>query len=219
VKGRTLTPEEAGRVYDRIGRLQDWQRFYEGPATRALEADAGFESAHSVFELGSGTGAYAERLLDGPLPSDAVYRGVDVSPRMIGLASERLDRFGDRASVELVSGLPPLPGDDHSFDRFVANYVFDLLSGELTSGILEEAHRLLTADGRLCVVALAPGGTGPARAVCSAWEALWRQSPSLVGGCRPIDFAGLLDANWHVDHMRTVTAWAVTSQVVIAHPV
>ena len=219
MKGRTLTPQEAGRVYDRIGRFQDWQRFYEGPATRDLETHAGFESAHSVFELGSGTGAYAERLLDGSLPPDAVYRGVDVSSRMIDLASERLARFGDRARVDLVSGLPPLPGDDHSFDRFVASYVFDLLSDDLTTSILEEARRLLTADGRLCVVALAPGGTAPARAVCSAWEALWRRSPSLLGGCRPIDVVGLLDEHWHVDHMRTVTAWAVTSQVVIARPV
>ena len=219
MKGRTLTPQEAGRVYDRIGRFQDWQRFYEGPATRDLETHAGFESTHSVFELGAGTGAYAERLLDGSLPPDAVYRGVDVSSRMIDLASERLARFGDRARVDLVSGLPPLPGDDHSFDRFVANYVFDLLSDDLTASILEEARRLLTADGRLCVVALAPGGTAPARAVCSAWEALWRRSPSLLGGCRPIDVVGLLDEHWHVDHMRTVTAWAVTSQVVIARPV
>lgn len=216
--GRTLTPEEAGRVYDRIGRFQDWQGFYEAPAARELEAQAAFESSGAVFELGCGTGAYAQRLLDGPLPSEAVYRGVDVSSKMVGLASGRLRRFGERAGVELVSGRPPLPGPDHSFDRFLAIYVFDLLSVELAAGLLDEAHRLLTGDGLLCLVGLAQGETKTARAVSSLWEALWRRSPSLVGGCRPIDVSGLLDDRWQLAHVQTVTAWAITSQVVVAQP-
>lgn len=215
----TLTPREAGRVYDRIGRFQDWQRFYEGPATRALEADAAFTSARAVFELGCGTGAYAERLLDGPLPAGALYRGVDVSSHMVDLASDRLRRFGERARVELVPGEPPLPGPARAFDRFLGIYVLDLLSDDLAAGLLQEAHRLLTDDGRLCLVGLAEGETGPARAVCSVWEAVWRRSPSLVGGCRPVDIPRLLDDRWRIDHVRTVTAWAVTSQVVVARPV
>lgn len=53
--------------------------------------------------------------------------GVDVSTKMVDLASERLARFGDRATIELVNGEPPLPGETGRFDRFVALYVFDLL--------------------------------------------------------------------------------------------
>lgn len=215
---RTLTPEEAGRVYDRIGRFQDWQRFYEGPATRDLEKHAGFDSAKTVFELGCGTGAYAERLLDGLLPAEAVYRGVDVSSKMIELSSRRLQRFGERARVDLVSGLPPLSGPDLSSDRFLAVYVFDLLSADLSAELLQEAHRLLSKEGRLCLVGLAEGDSIPSRVVCSLWNAAWRRSPSLVGGCRPIDLPGLLDDNWQIDHVGTVTAWAITSQVVVAHP-
>jgi ubiquinone/menaquinone biosynthesis C-methylase UbiE len=216
--GRTLTPEEAGRVYDRIGRFQDWQRFYEGPATRDLERHAGFDSPGTVFELGCGTGAYAERLLDGLLPVDTVYRGVDVSSRMIELASRRLERFGERARVDLVSGHPPLPGQDDSVDRFLAVYVFDLLSADLSATLLREAHRLLTKGGRLCLVGLTEGDSIPSRAVCSVWNAVWRRSPSLVGGCRPIDLSRLLDDLWKIEHVGTVTAWAVSSQVVVARP-
>ncbi|MGA7269785.1 MAG: class I SAM-dependent methyltransferase [Acidimicrobiia bacterium] len=214
----TLAPEEAARVYDRIGRLQDWQRFYEGPPTRDLEAHADFGSATAVVELGCGTGAYAQRLLGGVLPDDAVYRGVDVSSHMIELASKRVERFGNRAGVDRISGMPPLPGRDHSFDRFLAVYVFDLLSGDLSMAFLEEARRLLTDDGRLCLVGLTQGQSISSRIVCSLWNATWRRSPSLVGGCRPIDLTALLGGRWRMDHVGTVTAWAITSQVVVARP-
>jgi ubiquinone/menaquinone biosynthesis C-methylase UbiE len=215
---RTLTPEEAGRVYDRIGRFQDWQNFYEGPPKRCLEAHAEFETAAAMFELGCGTGAYAEQLLDTRLSAGTVYRGVDVSSKMTDLASSRLERFGDRARVALVSGESPLPGEDHSFDRFLAVYVFDLLSGEASAALISEARRLLTENGRLCLVGLAEGDSWASRVVSSLWKAVWRRSPSLVGGCRPIDLRGLLDDSWMIDHVGTVTAWAVTSQVVVAHP-
>jgi ubiquinone/menaquinone biosynthesis C-methylase UbiE len=215
---RTLTPEEAGRVYDRIGRFQDWQNFYEGPAKRSLEAHAEFEAAVAMFELGCGTGAHAEHLLDTRLPAGTVYQGVDVSSKMTGLASSRLERFGDRARVDLVSGEPPLPGEDHSYDRFLAVYVFDLLSPKLSAALIDEARRLLTKDGRLCLVGLTEGDSGPSRVVSSLWTAVWRRSPSLVGGCRPVDLSGLLDDRWRIDHVGTVTAWAVTSRVVVARP-
>lgn len=215
----TLTPQEAARVYDRIGRLQDWQSFYEGPATAELEACAGFESASSVFELGCGTGAYAAHILERLLPENAIYRGVDVSLRMVGMASRRVERFGERARVDLVAGDPPLPGPDHTFDRFLAVYVFDLLSSDLAAALLEEAHRLLEEEGRLCLVSLSDGDSRAARAVCSMWKAAFHRSPSLVGGCRPIDLTDLLDSRWQIDHCEKVTAWAITSQIVVARPV
>ena len=59
---RYLSPEQAKRFYDRLGSGQDWQRFYENPATSQLIAHAGFDSAHSVFEFGCGTGALATQV-------------------------------------------------------------------------------------------------------------------------------------------------------------
>lgn len=216
---RALNPEQTGRVYDRIGRFQDWQRFYEGPAVRDLEAHAGFNSAESVFELGCGTGAMAQRLLGQLLPDDAGYLGVDISTTMVGLASERVRPFGSRAAVQQVSGWPPLPGQDSSLDRFVALYVFDLLPGELARDLLAEAARLLTSDGRLCLVSLTEGQSHASKAVCATWNGIWKLSPALVGGCRPVDLLPLLADGWRIDHVGTVTSWTVTSQVVIATPV
>jgi hypothetical protein len=101
----------------------------------------------------------------------------------------------------------------------LAIYVIDLLSHDLASCLLQEAHRLLGIGGRICLVSLAQGATRTARAVCSAWNATFGLSPSLVGGCRPVDLPALLDATWRVDHVSTLTSWAVTSQIVVAHPV
>ncbi len=213
-----LTPEQVGRVYDRIGRLQDWQSFYEGPAIRDLLAHGGFESASAVFELGCGTGALAERLLTRVLPADAVYLGVDVSARMVELARARLLRFGARATVRPVGGRPPLPGADGRFDRFVAVYVFDLLAEDLAAAMLWDARRLLAPGGRVCLVALAEGGTRASRAACALWNAAWRVAPAATGGCRPIDLLPLLRGGWRISHAATVTAWAITSQIVIASP-
>lgn len=215
---RALTPEQAARVYDRIGRLQDWQSLYEGPAIRDLLAHADLGSARAVVELGCGTGALAETLLDRHLPDDAAYCALDVSTTMLGLSAKRLARFGSRVSVRRVDGHPPLPGDGDSADRFLAVYVLDLMSEELTEALLAEAHRLLRPGGLLGLVSLAPATSGVSRLVCSAWNRLWERAPTLVGGCRPVQTRPLLDHRWQVDHDRRITAWGVTSQVLVATP-
>ena len=58
-----LTTEQAAAVYDRIGRWQDTQAFYEYRAVEDLVRSGDFEQARSVVEVGCGTGALAERLL------------------------------------------------------------------------------------------------------------------------------------------------------------
>src|SRR5260370_31205278 len=123
-----LTSQQARRVYDRVGRAQDWQRFYEDAATADLVARAGFVAAHSVVELGCGTGRFAAGLLARHLPEDAGYVGVELSPRMVALASERLRPWRDRARVSLVDGAATVAAADRAAaDHFVANYVLDLL--------------------------------------------------------------------------------------------
>ncbi|MFQ5351241.1 MAG: class I SAM-dependent methyltransferase, partial [Thermoanaerobaculia bacterium] len=96
---RTLGRAEARTFYDRFGPRQDRQAFYEDAALEGLLAEGGFEGARSVAEFGCGTGRFAEILLAEKLPAEAVYLGVDLSPRMVELARTRLARFGGRARV------------------------------------------------------------------------------------------------------------------------
>src|SRR5512132_180882 len=212
-----LTPEQARRVYDRIARAQDWQGFYEDAATTDLVAHAGFDTAHAVVELGCGTGRFAAALLGEHLPSDASYVGVDVSPRMVALASERLGRWRHRATVTLVDGVAGVPAADGAADRFVANYVFDLLGPAEMLAALAEARRVLAPGGLLCAAGLTPDDRGLARFVSRAWTSVWSRWPALVGGCRPVRLVDALDsARWEIRRHRTVVAWGIASEVAIA---
>ena len=58
----TLSHAAARALYDRIGRWQDTQRFYEDRATGDLIAHADLHQAQAVFEFGVGTGRLADRL-------------------------------------------------------------------------------------------------------------------------------------------------------------
>ncbi|MDH3692817.1 MAG: class I SAM-dependent methyltransferase, partial [Gammaproteobacteria bacterium] len=139
----TLSHQEARRTYDRIGSWQDSQRFYEDQATSRVLQHGDFTSAESVFGFGCGTGRFALRLFDEYLSDTAYYRGVDVSPRMVRLAQTRLAPHSPRAEVILTEGESPVEEPAKSYDRFISNYVFDLLSHEDIRAVLRETHRML----------------------------------------------------------------------------
>ncbi len=212
-----LSRQEARRAYDRIGSLQDTQSFYEDRATNRLLQQGDFGAATAVFEFGCGTGRFASRLLGQLLPPEAHYRGVDLSPRMISLAQARLAPYSGRAEVLLTEGDPPAGEPSGAYDRFVSNYVFDLLSEADIRAVLLEAHRMLRPGGLLCLSGLSTGVGPVSRAVARAWSWLQRHRPAAVGGCRPIDLLPLLpESGWQVRHHDKLVAFGVTSEVLIA---
>jgi ubiquinone/menaquinone biosynthesis C-methylase UbiE len=214
---RTLSREEARRVYDRIGSFQDSQAFYEDRATDLIIRHGQFATARRVFEFGCGTGRYAHRLLSAHLPPDATYRAVDLSPTMISLAQDRLAPFGSRVEVVLTDGTPPVQEPSGSYDRFISTFVLDLLSEEDIAAVLREAHRMLGPGGLLCLSSLSTGSDLASRLVARLWSGVHRLSPSLVGGCRPLDLAGRLSsAEWKVRHHARVAPFALPSEVVVA---
>lgn len=204
--------------YDRIGRFQDTQHSYEDTAVHRLVQLADFEQAESVLELGCGTGRMAANLLASVLPSRARYVAVDVSPTMVRIASQRLSPWADRVAVKLLEapGLS-LPGDDATFDRLLATYVFDLLSPEHARALIDEAARLLAPGGLITLASLTNGTTTTSRIVCSAWNAVAHRWPSLVGGCRPIELKDLITGpKWSVRHMEVLVRLGVPSEVLLA---
>ena len=214
---RYLSPAQAKSFYDRLGLRQDWQSFFENPAINELIAHAAFDSAHSVFEFGCGTGSLAARLLQRHLPTDARYVGVDISSTMTSLAKERLKPWSERALVHQSDGSPRISEWDRSFDRFVSTYVLDLLPPDFTDQLLSEAHRLLEPGGKLCLVSMTFGTSPVSRAFCWGWQRLWRLRPGIVGGCHPIELSEYLRPEWwKPDHRATVTSWGVPSEVLVA---
>ena len=216
-RARYLTAAQARRVYDRIGRVQDLQALYEHRATSELLAHADFEHAHAVFELGYGTGAFAERLLEQHLPAESGYVGTDVSPHMHELAGRRLRRYPGRVELHLSDGSLHVPFENNAFDRFVANYVLDLLSPKDIDLAVHEARRLLAPGGLLCLTSLTPGATAPARLLTRVWQGVWSLRPELVGGCRPVQLAGHLDPHlWTTRYHAIVTSFGISSEIVVA---
>jgi ubiquinone/menaquinone biosynthesis C-methylase UbiE len=214
---RMLTHQQATSFYNHFGAKQDWQAFYEAPATRDLIAHASFEFAQSVFEFGCGTGAFAEQVLAHHLPPQGMYLAVDSSAPMVRLARSRLARFGERVTVRQTNGSLQFAEGSGSFDRFVSNYVLDLLSLADMVQLLSEAHRLLVAEGRLCLMSLTRGVTPLARLVTWTWTRLHALDPRLVGGCRPLDLRDCLpDTGFHLDYAQVITRFGVPSEIVVA---
>jgi SAM-dependent methyltransferase len=213
----TLSREEARSVYDRIGARQDSQAFYEDRATEFVLSHGEFAYASRVFEFGCGTGRFALRLISEHLPETACYQGVDLSPTMVELARQRLLPYVSRAEVLLTDGSPPTVETMGRFDRFVSNYVLDLLSADDIAAVIREAHRMLEPHGLLCLSSLSMGSGLLSRLVARAWGFVHAIRPSLVGGCRPLDLlAWLPQTSWQVRHHTRVAPFGVPSEVVIA---
>ncbi len=213
----TLSHQQARRTYDRIGSLQDSQCFYEDRATASVLLHGNFTAAASVFEFGCGTGRFALRLFEEHLPNTARYRGVDVSPKMVQLAETRLLSHSPRAGVILTDGGPPVDEPAEYYDRFLSNYVFDLLSNDDIRAVLHEAHRMLCPDGLLCLSGLSSGIGLTSRIVAGMISWTQNHRPSLVGGCRPVDLRPfLLEPKWQVQHHSKLAAFGVPSEVVVA---
>ncbi len=213
---RVLTHDQARAFYDRFGSKQDLQRFYEDRAVEALLGHGDFEQAHSVVELGCGTGRLAERLLRERLPATARYLAVDVSATMVALARSRLQPFGDRARAVQTDGALALPAPDGSCDRFLATYVLDLLGEEDIRAALGEARRLLGPGGRLCLASLTFGQTLASRLLCRVWTGIHGLRPQLVGGCRPLRLEDHLRGDWRIVHHQVVCTLGVCSELVVA---
>jgi SAM-dependent methyltransferase len=214
---RTFTHAEARRFYDRLGRKQDTQRFYEQPAVDDLLLHLELDRADAILEFGCGTGRLAEELLRHRLGPQASYLGLDLSGTMVRLTGLRLTRFGSRAAVRQTDGSPQIDLPDASFDRFLSTYVLDLLSPEDIRRVTEEAHRTLRPGALLGLVGLTRGEHGLAKAASSILEGLHRLHPVFVGGCRPLDLRRFLgEEEWQVRYRGVIRRYAISSEILVA---
>jgi ubiquinone/menaquinone biosynthesis C-methylase UbiE len=214
-----LTRDQARTFYDHFGKRQDTQAFYEDPALDDLVAHAQFGQAESVFELGCGTGRLALRLLERHLPASAGYSGIDISQTMIDIARQRLSPYKGRASVAQSDGSMGFPLPDGSTDRVISAYVLDLLSDTDAEQAVAEAQRVLTPNGKLCLVSLTNGKGLTSRTVSGLWSMLFRVHAPLVGGCRPIRLESFVrPQSWVIEYRNVITGFGVPSEVLVARP-
>lgn len=82
--------------------------------------------------------------------------------------------------------------------------------------MLAEAHRILRPGGLLCLAGITPGNTLLSRAVMGLWSALFRLSPSTVGGCRPIRVGDYVTAApWRIRHHGVIVTYGIASEILV----
>ena len=214
-----LTRSQVRVFYDRLGRKQDTQAFYEDAAIDDLISHVRFDQAESIFEFGCGTGRLASRLLTKHLPSSASYFGIDLSQTMVDISKQRVAPFAERAKVALSDGSILLPLHDRSVDQVISTYVLDLLSETDIRQLISEARRVLVPGGKLCLISLTFGEAVLSRIISRLWLALFNWSALWVGGCRPIRLESFISQRyWSIKYRNVVTQFAVSSEVLVANP-
>lgn len=215
MKTRGLSNTQVEKFYDSLGIKQDGSGYYEDATLADLVQHANFENAKSVVEFGCGTGNFAENLLSHVLPSDATYWGCDVSATMVVLSKNRISKFGERVNVFKTSGEFILPLQNESVDRFVSNYVLDILSFDEIEKVIHEAKRLLKKDGLLCLTGLTHGKSPFSKLWTAFWKVRFYINPKWVGGCRPVALLNFL-RDWEIVHHNILVARGISSEVVVA---
>lgn len=213
-----IDPDTARCHYNANAAKQDAQGWYEDAALELLTRAAQFETATHIIEAGCGTGRYAKLVLKQHALNKTRYTGIDFSFAMLDLARDRLKSFDARVTLVESDITQVLPLDTASGDRFLATYVFDLLSETETRALLDEAHRVLEDGGLLCIASLSTKGRGALpRLISGFWTFIARVWPDRVGGCRPVSLAPFLNPQlWATGYQETAVSRGLTSEVIVA---
>ena len=209
-----LGQAEAARLYDRLAPVYDaWGRLTESRARDRALALADVRDGERILEVAAGTGlAFGELVRRNPGGRNL---GIDISPGMLARARRRLGRLAlANYDLALASAID-LPFGDETFDLVMNNYMFDLIDEGAWPAILGEFRRVLAPGGRLVLVNMTRGerfGSG-------VYEALYRLSPSLMGGCRGVQLEGPLGAaGFRVLRREYVQQCLFPSEVIFAVP-
>jgi demethylmenaquinone methyltransferase/2-methoxy-6-polyprenyl-1,4-benzoquinol methylase len=187
MRANTISRGEARRIYDRLGAGLDRTARFEGRA-KALALDLlAVTPGHHVLHVGVGAGA-EHVALQRATGAQGLLVGYDMSRGMLAITRRRADTplcQGDAARLSLRS---------HQFDRIFSAYMLDLFPLAEIPLVLSEFRRVLRPGGRLVLVSLTEGVNLPSRLFVATWKLVHRMNPCLLGGCRPLQLAGMLGA-------------------------
>lgn len=133
-------------VWDRMSQLY-WDqvdaRFV--PVVAGVVARAFLQPGQRVLDLGTGTGAAAEKAAAAVGPDGSVV-AIDVSPEMVALARRRAERSGSRAFDVLEGKAEAIPAEDDDFDAVLAS--LSLMYAVDRAVAAQEIARVLRKGGR-----------------------------------------------------------------------
>jgi ubiquinone/menaquinone biosynthesis C-methylase UbiE len=196
--------------YDRLGGSEE-QHIATGlrllnaqPGERALEF--GFGTGHSLVALAQSVGETGR------------VCGVDLSPGMIAVARERIEKehFTDRVAVQRGNVLQ-LPYADDTFDVVFSSFMLDLIDTPDLPLVLNECRRVLRPQGRVGFVSMSKAcGARASQIVVKVYERAHRWLPALID-CRPIYVQAMLTtAGFQIETAQTRSMWGLPVEIVIA---
>jgi ubiquinone/menaquinone biosynthesis C-methylase UbiE len=207
----TISAQTARRVYDRMGVRHDLAERYEGRAKQRAIAGLNLAAGQCLLNVGVGTGI-EHRQMQTVMARGGLPVGIDLSGVMLRLTQERTGAPLCHADVR------KLPFASGRFNRLFCAYVLDLIPYAELPDLLLEFSRVLKPGGRMALVGLTEGTDAASKLVITLWKTVYRVSPSMLGGCRPLQLSTLVDhAGFDVLHDEVVVQWGLPSEILIAN--
>jgi ubiquinone/menaquinone biosynthesis C-methylase UbiE len=204
-----ISTADARRLYDWLGARYDAAEAYEGRAKARARALLGLAPGMRLLHVGTGTGIDHAHLQAAVMPGGSAI-GVDLAPAMLRLTHARTGAPLSQADARA------LPFAGATFDALFSAYVLDLLPTADLSLALAEFRRVLRPGRCAALVSLTAGVTPASRLLITAWKSIYRASPLLCGGCRPLALAPLAErAGFTVARREVVVQLGVPSEVLI----
>ena len=179
-------------------------------ALRLFAAQAG----EAVLEIGYGSGQSILRLAEAVGDSGKAC-GIDISGRMLSVATRRAAAAGMAGRVELrCADALPLPYGDSVFDGVFMSFTLEVFSPQEMDALLRECRRVLKPSGRVCVVAMSSQGKRTTMMRLYGWA--HARMPKVVD-CRPICAAEALCANgFRIKAVKLSSLWGLSVETVQA---
>lgn len=167
-------------LYDFASHFYSLANLVEGKHhARALEL-AQIQPNDKVLEVAVGLGYTFLKILKKVNRGNTVY-GLDLSPKML-VKTRKLVTKNGFSNFNLEEGdARKLPYPDKTFDILYNSYMLDLVPLADIPIILKEFHRVLKKGGRLVLLNFSKKDSSPVFT-----ETLYKISPSMWFGCRPV---------------------------------
>jgi len=180
---RVPVTEEASKAwYDRISKYYDLVGLFEKRYIALALEMADFREGEKVLEVGCGTGWALERIARQVGESGKAY-GLDLSPKMLEVARDRLQKAELMTRVELVEGdAVKMAFPDEMFDAVFSTHTLELFDTPDIPAVLSEIRRVLKPGGRFVDLSISREAVD---VVTRTYEWIHERFPQYVD-CRPI---------------------------------
>ena len=141
--------------------------------------------------------------------------GIDISEGMCNISLSRMEKSGLSERVELHCGdATQLPFKANCFDAVFISFALELFDTPEIPAVLNECHRVLKDDGRICIVAMSKKAKDGMMVKLYEW--FHDRLPNYVD-CRPIYVRDALEqAGFRVQDVSKMYMWGLPVEIVLA---